>query len=185
MTTDYRDERVLSSFEPLAVEGLDWVILSEMDVDEAFAPIRAFARKIVLWSAVLSLAIFGFSWLVARRFVEPIVELERCRAAGLPRATTMFTFGFAVDDELGRLTGGFNRMVLAIRRQTAELTRSNEELQGVKSVILRWGPDGAIRFINDFGCEHFGFGSRTSSSDNPCSEPSSKRSEEAKASIRR
>jgi len=33
------------------------------------------------------------------------------------------------------------------------------ELEGVRSVILRWGPDGAIRFINDFGCFHFGFSS--------------------------
>ncbi|MEE4273912.1 MAG: response regulator [Thermoanaerobaculales bacterium] len=158
VTTDYRDERVLSSFEPLAVEGLDWVILCEIDAEEAFAPIRAFARQIVLGGALLSLAIFGFSWLVARRFVEPIVELEDA-ASRFAAGEDDVHLRVRGDDELGRLTGGFNRMVLAIRQQTAELTRTNEELQGVKSVILRWGPDGAIRFINQFGCEHFGYDS--------------------------
>ncbi len=156
VTTDYRGERVLSSFEPLAVEGLDWVVVSEMDSDEAFAPVRAFAHRVLLGTAVLSLGIFVLSWAVARRFVEPIVELEGATsrfAAGDDEVHLRVRGG----DELGRLTGGFNRMVLAIRQQTAELTRSNEELQGVKSVILRWGPDGAIRFINDFGCVHFGF----------------------------
>ena len=156
ITIDYRDERVLSSFEPLAVEGLDWVILSEMDVDEAFAPIRAFARRIVFGSAFLSLAIFGLSWIVARRFVEPIVVLE-VAASRFGSGEDDVHLRVRGNDELGRLTGGFNRMVLAIRQQTAELSRTNEELQGVNSVILRWGPDGAVRFINDFGCEHFGF----------------------------
>ena len=156
ITTDYRGERVLSSFEPLAVEGLDWVILSEMDVDEAFAPVRAFASTIVFWSAVLTLAIFGISWLAARHFVGPIVELEDA-ASRFAAGDEEVHVRVRGDDELGRLAGGFNRMVLAIRRQTGELTRTSEELQGVKSVILRWGPDGAIRFINDFGCEHFGF----------------------------
>jgi PAS domain S-box-containing protein len=156
ITTDYRGERVLSSFEPLAVEGLDWVILSEMDVDEAFAPVRAFASTIVFWSAVLTLAIFGISWLAARHFVGPIVELEDA-ASRFAAGDEEVHVRVRGDDELGRLAGGFNRMVLAIRRQTGELTRTNEELQGVKSVILRWGPDGAIRFINDFGCDHFGF----------------------------
>jgi len=156
VTTDYRGERVLSSFEPLAVEGLDWVVLSEIDSDEAFAPIRTFARRIVFGGAVLSLAIFGLSWLVARRFVEPIVELEDA-ASRFAAGDDEVQLRVRGDDELGRLTSGFNRMVTAIRSQTEELTRNNEELQGVKSVILRWGPDGGITFINKFGCEHFGF----------------------------
>ena len=158
ITTDYRGEEVLSSFELLDLLGLEWVVLAEMDASEAFAPIRVFARNIVLGGAVLILAVFVLSWVVARRFVEPIVELED--------ASSRFADGddeihlrVRGEDELGRLTAAFNRMVMAIRRQTTELTRSNEELQGVKSVILRWGPDGAVRFINDFGCEHFGFSS--------------------------
>jgi PAS domain S-box-containing protein len=156
VTTDFVGETVLSSYEPLAVADLNWAVVAEMDASEAFEPIRALARNIVLAGAFLALAVFVVSWMVARRFVEPIVALED--------ATSRFAAGddsvhlrVRGSDELGRLTSGFNRMVQAIRRQTTELTRSNQELEGVKSVILRWGPDGAIRFINEFGCRHFGF----------------------------
>ena len=156
VVTDYRGEQVLSSFEPLALSDLDWVVLAEMDAHEAFAPIRTLARNTLLGGAVLVLGVFILSWMVSRRFVEPIVELEDASSRFAEGDDTVH-LRVRGDDELGRLTGTFNRMVQAIRRQTADLIRSNEELQGVKSVILRWGPDGAIRFINEFGCEHFGF----------------------------
>jgi PAS domain S-box-containing protein len=35
--------------------------------------------------------------------------------------------------------------------------RQATELENVPTVILRWGPDGRIRFMNDYGCELFGF----------------------------
>ena len=183
VTTDYRGERVLSSFEPLALQDLDWVVIAEIDADEAFAPIQTFARNTVFGGAVLALGVFILSWVVSRRFVEPIVELED--------ASSRFADGddnvhlrVRGGDELGRLTAAFNRMVQSIRRQTADLTRSNEELQGVKSVILRWGPDGAIGFINDFGCEHFGF-DRDELIGKPMLGTIVEDSEEAKSSIRR
>jgi len=156
VTTDSFGVEVLSSFEPLDIPGLDWVVVAELDASEAFAPIRKFARNITFAGAILAFVVLILSWVVARRFVGPIVELEEAagRFAGGDDSVHLRVRG---DDELGRLTATFNRMVQSIRRQTAELTRSNQELQGVKSVILRWGPDGAIRFINDFGCSHFGF----------------------------
>ena len=126
------------------------------DAREAFAPIRAFARNTVLGGAILALGVFILSWVVSRRFVEPIVELEDA-SSRFAEGDDNVHLRVRGGDELGRLTAAFNRMVQSIKRQTTELTRSNQEIEGVKSVILRWGPDGAIRFINDFGCEHFGF----------------------------
>jgi PAS domain S-box-containing protein len=156
LTTDYRGEEVLSSVEPLELPGLDWVVLAEIDAHEAFAPIRAFARTTALSGVALALVVLIVSWIAARRFVEPIVELEEA-SRRFAEGDDQVHLRVRGDDELGRLTGSFNRMVHAIRRQTSELTRTNQELEGVKSVILRWGPDGAVRFINDFGCGHFRF----------------------------
>lgn len=45
---DYRGIKVLSSFAPLNVKGLDWAVLSEMDLDEAYAPVNAFKRQILV-----------------------------------------------------------------------------------------------------------------------------------------
>ena len=183
VVTDYRGEQVLSSFEPLALPDLDWVVLAEMDAREAFAPVRTFARNTLLGGAVLALGVFILSWMVSRRFVEPIVELEDA-SSRFAEGDDNVHLRVRSGDELGRLTAAFNRMVQSIRRQTADLTRSNEELQGVKSVILRWGPDGAIGFINDFGCEHFGF-DRDELIGKPMLGTIVEDNEEAKGSIRR
>ena len=43
---DYRGIAVLSSYTPPEIEGVDWVLLSEIDVAEAHAPIDALRR---LW----------------------------------------------------------------------------------------------------------------------------------------
>jgi len=61
VSTDYRGEKVLSSFEPLDISGLDWVVVAEMDVSEAFAPIKRLARNIVLGGAILALGVFVLS----------------------------------------------------------------------------------------------------------------------------
>ena len=49
------------------------------------------------------------------------------------------------------------RTQMELRTLVERVQHQATELEGVRSVILRWGPDGAIRFINDFGCTHFGF----------------------------
>ena len=43
---DYRGIPVLSSYKPLKIQDVNWIILSEIDESEAFAPIARFARQI-------------------------------------------------------------------------------------------------------------------------------------------
>jgi PAS domain S-box-containing protein len=153
---DYRGVEVLSSYAPLDIEGVDWAILSEIDAHEAFAPIRVFTRDLVLRLAALLALVLMASWILARRFVSPIVALDgaaRRFAAGKQDVEVPVTTG----DELGGLARSFNQMVSAIRRKTADLQKTAEELEGVSSVILRWDTEGRIQFMNGFGLELFGY----------------------------
>jgi len=155
-TTDYRGVEVLSSYAPLDIEGVDWVILSEIDADEAFTPIRIFTRNLILRMAGVLALVLASSWFLSRRFVAPIVELDsaaRRFAVGEAEVEVPVTSG----DELGGLAKSFNQMVSAIRQKTADLKRTAEELEGVSSVILRWDTGGRILFMNDFGLQLFGF----------------------------
>jgi len=156
LTTDYRGIPVLSSYAPLALPGLSWAIVAEIDADEAFAPITSFTRDLALGLTAVLLLVLLLLWVVSRRLVAPIVALDtaaRRFAAGEQDIEIPVSSG----DELGRLSESFNRMFRAIRRQTADLTRSNDELKSVKSMILRWDPDGNILFMNEFGRDLFGF----------------------------
>jgi PAS domain S-box-containing protein len=155
-TLDYRGVEVLSSFAPLDIEGVQWAILSEIDAAEAFARIRVFTRNLVFRLAGLLVLVLVAAWFLSRRFVAPIVGLDRAArsfAAGEEDVEVPVTTG----DELGGLAQSFNQMVSSIRQKTNDLKRTAEELEGVSSVILRWDPEGRILFMNDFGLNHFGF----------------------------
>jgi len=128
---DYRGVEVLSSYAPLNVDRIHWVILSEIDTSEAFAPIRKLARELAVRLAALLLLVLAASWYSSRRFVAPIVELDeaaRRMAAGEKDVEVPVDRG----DELGRLGQSFNEMVLAIRRDEAELKRTAAALERAK-----------------------------------------------------
>ncbi len=156
VTTDYRGVEVLSSYAPLDIEDVEWVILAEIDAAEAFTSIRVFTRNLVLRLAGLLAVVLVAAWFLSRRVVSPIVELDRAArrfANGEEDVEVEVTSG----DELGGLARSFNQMVSAIRQKTSDLKKTAEELEGVSSVILRWDTKGHVLFMNDFGLELFGF----------------------------
>ncbi len=156
VTEDYRGVRVLSSYAPLSLPDVKWAILADIDAEEAFAPVTQFTRRLVVGLGGMLILMVPVSWLFARRFVAPIAVLDgaaRRFAEGDDDVEVQITG----QDELGSLSSSFNRMVSAIRQNTADLNRTNEELKSVKSVILRWGAGGEIYFMNDFGLDLFGF----------------------------
>jgi PAS domain S-box-containing protein len=155
-TTDYRGVDVLSSYSPLGIEDVEWVILAEIDTAEAFTRIRVFTRNLVLRLAGLLSLVLVAAWFLSRHIVAPIVKLDRAArafASGEEDVEVPVTGG----DELGGLARSFNQMVSAIRQKTSDLRRTAEELEGVSSVILRWDTEGRVLFMNDFGLELFGF----------------------------
>ena len=150
-STDYRGVKVLASYAPLDIEGVDWVILSEIDADEAFTRIRIFTQNLILRMAGVLALVLAASWFLSRRFVAPIVELDgaaRSFASGADDVEVPVTSS----DELGRLTGSFNQMVSAIRQKTADLKKTAEELEGISSVILRWDTEGRILIHERLRC---------------------------------
>ena len=127
---DYRGIPVLSSYAPLRLEGLDWVILSEMDLAEAYAPIYSFAQQILIYATLLSLVVTLIAMVLAYWFVKPINQLiasARKVAAGELEAIAPLKS----DDEFGELAKSFNAMVKSLRTQTnlvKEKSQENEQL---------------------------------------------------------
>jgi two-component system NtrC family sensor kinase len=77
--TDYRGRRVLGAYRP--VPGTDWILLAEMDADEAFAPLRAisywFLGLLIIGTATVSFV--GAA--AARRVAATLERSERELAA--------------------------------------------------------------------------------------------------------
>ncbi len=71
---DYRGVPVLSAFAPLSIAGLDWVILSEVDEAEAFAPIQNFINHIMLWSVCGLMLVGLITGLLGKLFANYILN---------------------------------------------------------------------------------------------------------------
>lgn len=127
---DYRGVPVLSSYGPLDLESLRWGVIAEMDVEEAYAPIRAYARRALLAGTALalgaSLLALVASWFLVRP-LRALADATRRLGAG----ETDVRVEVDSRDEFGELARTFNRMAESIRDQRRELenkARENEEL---------------------------------------------------------
>ena len=66
--------------------GLRWTVVAKIDTAEAFAPVSAFTRTLVLSTAAIIFVVCIAAMLLARLFVRPIRRLEsRCAADQLRR----------------------------------------------------------------------------------------------------
>lgn len=123
---DYRGVDVLSSYAPLRIQGLDWVILAQIDLAEAYAPIYAFQRQIMVSVTLLILLITLFAMALAHLFVKPVQQLiasarrvSSGELTGIPDLNSQ--------DEFGELGKSFHSMVQSLQTQTALVDQKNQE----------------------------------------------------------
>jgi class 3 adenylate cyclase len=127
---DYRGIPVLSSYAPLDIEGLNWAILSEIDLVEAYAPIYEFQRVIVVWTTLIILGITLVSMVLSTMFIKPITILIE-NAKNLSKGNIEALVPLTSQDEFGQLDAAFQEMVNSLQSKTAvieEKNRENEEL---------------------------------------------------------
>ncbi len=88
----------------------------------ASAAVASLSTKIgALWLVVM-VAGLGFTYLLARRIVEPVKQLDRA-AAEVARQNYAIEVEVRGDDELGRLARTFNNMCASIRQAREDLIR--------------------------------------------------------------
>jgi len=124
---DYRNVKVLSSFRPINMPHLTWVIAAEMDWNEALRDVNRFKNNILLIGLLvfllLTLGVFLFSWKVT----EPLVKLKE---AAIRVGDGKFDVLLPIDqrDEIGLLTQVFNKMTLRLRQTTHRLQEREQRL---------------------------------------------------------
>ncbi|MBW4484754.1 MAG: HAMP domain-containing protein [Tildeniella torsiva UHER 1998/13D] len=123
---DYRGISVLSSYAPLEIEGLDWAVLAEIDLAEAYAPIYSFRRQILVSATLLLLLVTVLAMGLAHLFVRPIQKLiDSARKVATGELDTIAAL--ETEDEFGELGQSFNAMVRSLRTQTNLVEQKNHE----------------------------------------------------------
>lgn len=128
IATDYLGHRALQAYAPLNLKGLDWVVVASVDSEEAFAPERNFAHKLVRSTALIIFLACLAAMVWSRLFVRPIKRLEE----GAEKVSTGdYTVRIPEDtnDEFGDLSVAFNEMSqsLAVKHQLLTEQRAEND----------------------------------------------------------
>ena len=130
IAVDYLGRDTLQAYGPVDIPGLHWTVVAKIDTSEAFAPVAAFTRKLVLSTVLIIFFVCLAAMLLARLFVRPIRRLE----AGAQRISAgNYDVNLPVlsRDEFGELTTTFNDMSrnLAVKDELlSEQRRENDRL---------------------------------------------------------
>jgi class 3 adenylate cyclase len=126
IVTNVRGQRAICYYTPLRIHDLHWVLLSQIEVNEAAAPVWAFERQLLLWSGWIVLLIVVIALLLARSFVKPLEALmEGTRR--FSRGDLDVNVVVHSHDEFGKLATTFNAMVENISDKTRVIQQKNEE----------------------------------------------------------
>ena len=132
---DYRGVEVLSSYAPVTLGRQPWAIIAEVDVVEAFAPILALQRTMLVWSVGLMVAVAFLAILLAQFFVRPIDKLTAA-AKSIAAGNDGVHVDVTSDDEFGDLARNFNSMADSIHDQKSAIAAKSEENERLLLNIL-------------------------------------------------
>ncbi len=129
--TDVRGVPVLRSHAPLNVPGIDWALMAEIEMEEAFEPVRKLRSRILAIGVVIAAGFWIAAALLARSVTRPVTRLAE-GAQRLGDRNFDVRLPVTSNDEIGNLAADFNRMAEALQKTTV----SKEELRELAGRLI-------------------------------------------------
>ena len=111
---DYLGGNSLIAYQPLSIEGLDWVVIARIDTAEAFAPVNAFSRNVLLSLVAILVLVSILSLLFSQALTRPIKRLTTA-VQKLAGGDLDVRVEAQTRDEFGELSLAFNDMAASLR----------------------------------------------------------------------
>lgn len=137
LTTNYLGEEVLSMH--IHVPEMHWILVAEISVDEAFAPIKRLTRNMLLVLLVLLAAGILFSLLISTRMTKPIVNLQKGVEEVISGNMDVLV-ATRTRDEIGQLSRAFDTMTTELKRSRLDLeeySKNQEEKVSERTLELK------------------------------------------------
>jgi len=125
---DYRGERVLSSYQPLAIPGVKWVIMSEVEEAEAREPVWTLLNKMLLTFIASIGMIVVLAVYFSRTITRPLYVLQE-NAKELSEGNLSVAIETGARDEIGDLARNFMVMQDSVVRLVGDLRAHGEQLE--------------------------------------------------------
>ena len=141
----------LSATKGIPVAG--WFMAVVLPTAEAFAPIRAMHKRVVITTIALTLLAGALTWWMLKRQLSPLTTAARALGNRASSNQPPQALKITSDDEIGELIGGFNRLLGTLTQREAALKDSeafkNTILNSVAAEIAVVDHDGVIRAVNE------------------------------------
>ncbi len=126
LTTDYRGIEVLQVHK--RISGMAWVLVAEIDKEEALAPLAELTRTAMILVVVLMIAGTAVSIMLTGLITKPLLNLSRGVEA-VKSGNLDHKVRTEAEDEIGDLSRSFDEMICEIKRSRMELEESNVSLE--------------------------------------------------------
>lgn len=160
---------VLGVSQRIEVENVSWVLVSEIDKKEVFAPIRRMAISLIVICIISIMLVIGLAVFQARRIAEPINKLIDAVIRVIHGDTEQYV-KVESENEVGRLAIAFNTMLAkrlamdkALKKSNDELHNAMHELAGQQyaldqhAIVAVTDTQGTITFVNERFCKSCGY----------------------------
>lgn len=132
---DYLGTPTLSSYSPVNIKGVDWGIIAEMDLDEAYQPINELQFYLLVSTVILVLVVLFYAIIAAQQFVKSIDHLiENSSKIEAGELDTEVLFN--TDDEFNEIGRAFNGIVKQLRNSNRLLEQKTQENETLLLNIL-------------------------------------------------
>lgn len=156
---DYRNISVLGSYGKTGIEGINWVITAEIDMEEAMHPVYLLLYETLFLSIFILLILFIFTYFISKKITRPIIQLKKA-AEKIGEGDFNIAYNIKTGDEIGELASAVNIMAGQIRNQTSELKEREQRLKHFYKATLDGiviHDDGKPILINQALCNLTGF----------------------------
>lgn len=115
---DYRGTEVFSSFEKIEIGDLKWVILSEINHQEALFPLNQLRTNLIYILIIILIFVLLVSYFLSQMIVSPILTMEKTLMDMSKGLLNTVSYNDKRQDEIGRMFIALKKLVSALRETT-------------------------------------------------------------------
>lgn len=122
-TINYNGEEVLSGYIPVKFGSLDWVMIAEIETDEAYAAVSNLRWVIFVVCVLALVAIAYFAMRISNRILEPVQLLKQAMAHVSENTDFSQRVEVHREDEIGQSVQSFNSLLTAVEAAIKETNK--------------------------------------------------------------
>ena len=112
---DYRNVKVISAYRKLNIRNLNWVIISEIDFEEALMPVHKIRNYILFIGLIISLIILLITLYLSRKISNPILRLRTIILDLSKGILPDKKISPGSNDEIGQMTIAINELIEGLK----------------------------------------------------------------------